>query len=57
MKVQLSKSTSEYPFWSLINGPIADALWHVGQVVSLRRASGNPFPEGISLLQGKKVTH
>lgn len=57
MKVQLSKSTSEYPFWSLINGPIADALWHVGQVVSLRRASGNPFPEGVSLLQGKKVTH
>lgn len=55
MKVKLSKSASEYPFWDLINGPISDALWHVGQVVSLRRASGNPFPEGVSLLQGKKI--
>jgi hypothetical protein len=40
--------TTEYPFWNLINGPISDALWHVGQVVSFRRASGNPIVEGIS---------
>ena len=26
-------STSEYPFWNLINGPIEDAVWHTGQVV------------------------
>jgi hypothetical protein len=47
-------SKTEYDFWYLINGPIADALWHVGQVVSFRRSSGNPLPEGVSVLQGKK---
>lgn len=37
---------SEFPFWHQLNGPIADALWHVGQVVSFRRSSGNPFASG-----------
>ncbi len=32
----------EKPFWHLINGPIADAISHVGQVNILRRANGNP---------------
>lgn len=54
MIFQSPNRTSEYPFWNLINGPIADALWHVGQVVSFRRSSGNPFPEGVNVLQGKK---
>ena len=43
-----------YPFWNLINGPISDALWHVGQVVTFRRSSGNPLPEGVSVLRGIK---
>lgn len=30
------------PFWHIINGPISDALTHVGQVNSFRRLSGNP---------------
>jgi hypothetical protein len=50
---QNGKSTS-YSFWFLINGPLSDALWHVGQVVSFRRASGNPIPSGVNVLQGKK---
>ncbi|WP_299620196.1 hypothetical protein [uncultured Tenacibaculum sp.] len=44
---------NKYPFWNAINGPIADAMWHVGQVVSFRRSSGNPFPKGISVFTGK----
>ena len=48
-----TRGTSEYPFWNLINGPIADAIWHSGQVVMLRRASGNPFNSKVSVLQGK----
>lgn len=44
--------TREFPFWNIINGPIADALWHVGQVVSFRRASGNPFTENVSVFTG-----
>lgn len=45
--------TTEYPFWNEINGPISDALWHVGQVVSFRRSSGNPFNPKVSVLSGK----
>lgn len=51
---QRSDSSTEYPFWNQINGPISDALWHVGQVVTLRRSSGNPFDSNVSLLQGKR---
>lgn len=47
------ESLSEFPFWNLINGPISDCLWHVGQVVSFRRASGNPLPNKINVLTGK----
>ena len=49
-----ANNTSEFPFWNQINGPISDAIWHVGQVVSLRRSSGNPFPKGVSVLRGTK---
>ncbi len=47
------KGESEYPFWNSINGPIADAIWHTGQVTLLRRASGNPISKKVSFLQGK----
>ncbi|WP_142783305.1 hypothetical protein [Changchengzhania lutea] len=45
--------TSRFPFWNIINGPISDALWHCGQVVVLRRASGNPFNSKVSVFSGK----
>ena len=48
-----SKGESEFPFWNSINGPIADALWHTGQVALLRRASGNPISKKVSFLTGK----
>ncbi len=47
-------NATEFPFWNQINGPISDALWHTGQVVSFRRSSGNPFPKGVSVLRGTK---
>lgn len=31
------------PFWNMLHGPIVDAIWHVGQVVSFRRSAGNPL--------------
>ena len=43
----------EFPFWNNINGPIEDAIWHCGQVVLLRRSSGNPFNSKASLFSGK----
>ena len=42
-----------FPFWNIINGPISDALWHCGQVVMLRRASGNPINSKVSVFAGK----
>lgn len=47
-----SEKTTEFPFWNQINGPLADCLWHVGQVVTFRRSSGNPFTEKVSVFAG-----
>jgi hypothetical protein len=45
--------STEFQFWNAINGPISDALWHTGQIVSFRRSSGNPFNEKANVLTGK----
>lgn len=50
---QQGERRTEFPCWHLLNGPLADALWHVGQVVSLRRASGNPLPAHVNVFLGK----
>ena len=41
----------EMPFWHIINGPISDALTHVGQINSFRRLAGNPTPK-VSVFTG-----
>ena len=46
------EQTSEFPFWNILNGPLADALWHVGQVVSMRRGSGNPISSKVNVFSG-----
>lgn len=43
----------EYPFWIHLNGPISDCIWHAGQLVSMRRATGNPISDQISFFTGK----
>jgi hypothetical protein len=53
MVFKRGESSVEFPFWNELNGPISDALWHIGQVVSFRRSSGNPFNSNVSVLQGK----
>ena len=45
---------SKFPIWNLINGPISDALYHTGQVVSFRRTSGNPIAKGVNVFLGIK---
>ncbi len=47
-----ANSTTEYPFWNVLNGPIDDALWHVGQIVTFRRSSGNPVNPKVNVLDG-----
>lgn len=51
-----NNDTLTFPFWNLLNGPLEDAVWHCGQVVSLRRATGNPIAEGVSVFRGTKRT-
>lgn len=40
-------------YWHMMNGPISDAIYHVGQVVSFRRSSGNPMNPKVNVFQGK----
>lgn len=42
--VQISRRGTPRPFWVLVNGPLADALTHVGQISAWRRQAGNPAP-------------
>jgi hypothetical protein len=41
-----SKSELACPVEKLIQGPIGDALTHVGQIVMLRRIAGTPIQTG-----------
>ena len=42
----------ELPFWNNVNGPIADAIWHCGQIASFRRMTGNPINKKVDHLMG-----
>jgi len=50
---QRGEKKSEYPFWNLLNGPMADAIYHTGQIVAYRRASGNPLNPNVNVFIGK----
>lgn len=50
---QRGDQSSSFPFWNLLNGPIADAIYHVGQIVVFRRSSGNPLDPGVNVFMGK----
>ena len=51
VQLYLKRTDTTYSFWYLINGPIADALTHVGQIVTWRRINGNPINK-VSPLNG-----
>ncbi len=42
----------DHSFWHIINGPVADALTHVGQINMIRRLAGNPTPD-VNVFTGK----
>ena len=50
-KFKLKNKDVEFPIWNLINGPISDALTHVGQITSWRRIDGNPI-EKVNVFTG-----
>ncbi len=51
-KLKTDFDGQQLPFWNMINGPISDCLWHIGQVVSFRRSSGNPFSNKVEMFLG-----
>jgi len=50
---QDSTGRKALPFWHVLNGPLADAIYHTGQIVSFRRASGNPMNPKVNDFIGK----
>lgn len=43
----------EIPFWNQVNGPIADSIWHCGQIVIYRRTTENPINPKVNHFTGK----
>ncbi len=44
---------SSFPFWNFLNGPLTDAIYHTGQIVSYRRSAGNPQDPTVNVFSGK----
>lgn len=57
-KVQIEfhrgENKAAFPIWNLINGPVSDAIYHCGQIVSFRRSSGNPIAPGVNVFKGER---
>jgi len=53
IKFKRGEKISSAPFWNLMNGPLADAIYHTGQVVSYRRTTGNPINPLVNVFNGK----
>lgn len=54
LKFRRGERESEFPLWHVINGQISDAIYHVGQIVMLRRAGGNPINPETNVFTGRK---
>jgi len=58
IKINFNRGGREasFPFWNLLNGQIADMIYHTGQIVSFRRTTGNPIQKGVNVFLGKTKT-
>lgn len=45
VKIYMKRTDTHYPIWFIINGPLSDAIHHIGQIVTWRRIDGNPVPK------------
>ena len=45
----------QFDLYNLFHGPISDSLYHIGQIVAFRRASGNPIPIRVNHFMGIKM--
>lgn len=55
MKIIFQRGAAQnaVPVWHLFNGPIDDAISHVGQITSYRRSAGNPINPFVNVFMGK----
>lgn len=53
MTFQRGENSNDVPVWNLLNGPLADAIYHTGQIVSFRRSTGNPMNPFVNVFMGK----
>ncbi len=51
VRIRSSRGDS-LPVWNVVNGPLADSLTHIGQVLSWRRLAGSP-PAPADVLRGR----
>ncbi|WP_222982193.1 DinB family protein [Flagellimonas meishanensis] len=44
---------SIFPYWNMINGMLSDCMYHTGQIVLMRRMTGNPKNPNVSVFMGR----
>jgi len=44
---------TEFPYWNMLNGMLSDCIYHTGQLVLMRRTSGNPQNPKVNVFSGK----
>ena len=52
IKFNRGGTIKSFPIWNLLNGPIADAIYHTGQIVTFRRTTGNPIDSSVNVFMG-----
>lgn len=55
IKIQAGPDEMKVPIWHLFQGPIGDAYYHLGQVVSFRRTTTNPIDQKVQPFFGKRM--
>ncbi|MBX2873359.1 MAG: hypothetical protein KTR30_14705 [Saprospiraceae bacterium] len=56
VKIKAGQDEMQFPIWHLLHGPIGDTYYHLGQVVSFRRTTGNPIDPNVQPFFGKRMT-
>ena len=55
VQITLEGTPMEFSIWHLLNGPLLDSIFHLGQVVTFRRVNGNPIDPCVQPFFGKRI--
>ena len=55
MKLKVGEDDMAVPIWHMLQGPVGDAYYHLGQLVSFRRTMGNPIDPKVQPFMGKRM--